>query len=116
MSWLYPRRITITRPKGQTDVGAVQYGGLSPREESVVASDVPAAIQLRTSGSSPLGQLPADATSRTFWKVLIPMGELDEGVVQTNDIVIDDLSSRYKVIGPYFTMLGYNLLTERLEV
>jgi hypothetical protein len=115
-SFLYPNTIKITRPKGQTDVGAVPYGGLSPKNEALIAEEIDASVQMRSSGSAPSPGLPGDASKRTYWKVLIPRAALDDGTVQRNDIVTDECRQRYQVIGPYWTSLGYNLLVERLEV
>ncbi len=116
MSFVYPHTICITRPNGETDVGAVRYGGVSPRKETLIASDISASIQMRSGGSRPSADLPADAAQRTFWKILIPLEALAEGVIKTRDICTDKRGQRYQVISPYWTALGYNLLVERLEV
>lgn len=116
MSFLYPRKVTITRPTQPTGVGAVGYGGEQPSTEaSVVAAAVPASIQLAKEHGNPEANLPADA-GKTLWKVIIPLSAgVVEGVIQVRDIVADDLGQRYQIIAPYWNSLGHSLVCERLE-
>lgn len=115
MSYLYPRTITVTRPTKQTGVGAQPYGGATIATESFVVDDVPASIQQKKEGSAPAAGLPGDAVKRTSWRIFIPLAALADGVIQTHDVVTDDLGVRYQVGAPYWNSLGYNLLAERLE-
>lgn len=115
MSLLYPRTLTITRPHKQAGVGAQPYGGATLATETPVVSGVPASIQQKKEGAAPSAGLPGDAVKRTSWRIFIPVAALADGVIQTHDIVTDDLGVRYQVGAPYWNILGYNLLTERLE-
>jgi len=112
MSFLFPQTITISRPAGQTQVGAVGYGGEIPGTETVVLSGVPASIQAKKEIGLPLSELPAAAARRTFWNVLFraPLGTLKD-----RDIITDDQGVRYQVTAAYWTPLGYSALCERLE-
>jgi hypothetical protein len=111
MSFIYPRTINITRPQVQSGVGAVAYGGLIETQESQIAQDIPASIQLSKQGKSGAVGLPADGKT-TWWRILFH-GPL--GLVTDRDIITDDLGIRYQVVAPYWNSLGYSLLTERLE-
>lgn len=115
MSFHYPRTIAITRPSVQSGVGVVGYGGVQQSNETPVASGIQAAIQEKKEGGKPDARLPADASRRTYWKVLIPLAALANGTINDRDIVTDDLGARYQVISNYWNSLGYNLLCERLE-
>lgn len=112
MSFLYPRTIAISRPTGQSGIGAVGYGGEVPADEEPVASGVPASIQLDRQGRDNRTGLPGDAKS-TLWRILFKQ---PKGTVQNRDVITDDLGDRYQVIGPYWNSLGYNCLCELLEV
>lgn len=116
MSFIYPRTIAITRPAIDTDVGySPTYSGTEPSTETPVAQDLPASIQMKKERGKPDPGLPADAAAKTFWTVMIPLGAAALGLIQTNDIITDDLGNRYQVNGPYWNSLGYALLTELLE-
>lgn len=115
MSWIYPRRVAITRPQVELPLGAGPYSAEALTKEIPVAANIPASIQLKGGSRRPDPMLPADTSSKTLWRVFIPAPALADGTVQTRDILTDDLGQRYQVIGPYWNSLGYNLLVERLE-
>jgi hypothetical protein len=114
MSFLYPRTVTITRSNAQTGFGAIGYGGVTKANETLIAANLPASIQLQKSRGGQEAGLPAD-TSKVYWKVLIPLAAAAKGLIQARDIVTDDLGERYQVAAPYWNSLGHNLLCERLE-
>lgn len=115
MSFVYPRRIRITRPTQPVGKGAVAYGAQLAATEIQVANNVQCSIQQKRDGQASSVKLPGDAKT-TYWRCLIPVRELKDGTVSTWDIVTDDQGSRYQVQAPYWNSLGYNLLLERLEV
>jgi hypothetical protein len=116
MSFLYPRTIAITRPASDVTPGYTpNYSGVTPSNETAVASGLPASIQLKKEKGRPDPNLPADAAAKSFWTILIPMGSAALGLILTNDIATDDLGVRYQVLAPYWNSLGYALLVERLE-
>ncbi|CAJ0698810.1 hypothetical protein [Ralstonia holmesii] len=114
MSFIYPRTIKITRQAPVTAVGAVQYSAVQASQEVNVATGISASIQLDKTGRKPDANLPADIAGRTFWRVLIPLGQAALGLIQLEDVITDDLGVRYQVVGPYWNSLGYNLLVDRL--
>lgn len=116
MSFLYPRTIAITRPARDLAVGyQPNYSGLDPATETPVASGLPASIQLKKERGKPDPGLPSDAAAKSFWTVFIPRGSAALGLIQTNDVITDDLGVRYSVTAPYWNSLGYALLAESLE-
>lgn len=112
MSFIYPRTIAITRPNSESGVGAQPYGGLAASNESPVASNVPASIQLDRAGQAAAASLPGDTAGRGFWRVFF---KLPEGTVLERDVITDDLGNRYQVTNPYWDSLGYNVTAETLK-
>lgn len=116
MSFLYPRTISIGRQLLSTTVGVQPYGGMDPTQEQVIYRGLPASIQQTSTGARPDANLPADARSRSIWRVLMPLSAgVTAGSVLRGDIVTDDAGQRYQVWAPYVNSLGANLLVERLE-
>jgi hypothetical protein len=121
MSFLYPRTISVTRPANAVGTGVLGYSGELKSTETVVrntnntiATGLRASIQLegKTRGTAQ-GLLAADVGSSN-WYIYVPDGTL--GQIQTRDVVTDDLGLRYVVIAPYWNALGYQLLTQLLQV
>lgn len=112
MGFLYPRTIQITRPVQQSGVGALPYGGSTVATETSIASNVPAAIQLKKEGGKMPADLPLDIAKRSFWNIFF---NLPLGTVLDRDIITDDTNLRYQVSASYWTPLGYQCLCERLE-
>ena len=111
LSFLYPRTIAITRPRGNSGIGVQPYGGATLAAEDPVASGIAASIQLaRVGGKGPL-PLSADA-QRSRWRISFK-GE--NGLVRDRDIITDDLGVRYQVSAAYWNSLGYACECERLE-
>lgn len=113
MSFIYPRSVVVTRPTQPTGIGAVGYSAVQVSTEIPVASNIPANIQMFK--DKPNSTLPADA-GKTMWKIMIPLSAVALGVIQTRDIITDDLGQRYQVHAPYWNSLGHNCLCERLEI
>jgi hypothetical protein len=87
---------------------------MQPSQETSIATGLPASIQLAKERGKPEANLPADG-GKTLWKVFIPLSAAALGLIESRDIIKDDLGTRYQVIGPYWNSLGHNLLCERLE-
>jgi hypothetical protein len=118
MSFLYPRVVTISRPNPTTGIGALPYQGLLPSNETVLFSNIPAAIQHR--GNTNAIGLPADAKSEPCWVVIIPGSQVPlsgSGIqsIQERDIFTDDLGNRYQVYSGYWNSLGYQAECEKLQ-
>lgn len=116
MSWIYPRTINITRQPTATGGGVQPYGGMNPAAEVPVYTGLAASIQQTSTSAKPDANLPADARSRSIWRVLMPLSAgVTVGSVLRGDIVTDDAGQRYQVWAPYINSLGPNFLVERLE-
>lgn len=115
MSFLYPRVVSVSRPKVDNSVGAQNYSGVTRGEEDPVVENLPASIQLQRRSGAPDGKTPSDAYARSGFNILIPLNACALGVITERDIITDDLGKRYQVIGAYWNSLGYNLSTELLE-
>lgn len=118
MSFVYPRTISINRPNDTTDVGdrgySAQRGPIN--DTRVVVEGLPASIQLDRQGQhNPVG-LPTDADHASVWKVFIPAWAAARGLIQTTDVVVDDLGIAYQVFAPHWDSLGYQLRCTLLEV
>lgn len=116
MSFVYPRTVSVTRPSIVAGVGNVGYVGLNPTQETPVAGaqGMRASIQYERVSRPPLGQVPGDATTRSTFKIFLPDAPAP-GLIQTRDIVTDDLGQRYQVTAPYWDSLGYTLRAEMLQ-
>lgn len=102
--FLYPRRIAISRPAEDPTLGAQPYSGLRADNETLIAENVPAHIQIDNRTPPPVVKLPADALSTPAWKVIFRGAR---GLTRTGDVITDDLGNRYQVIsadwGPLVT-------------
>jgi hypothetical protein len=118
-AFIYPRRVSIRRPNTASAVnfGTVgAYGGAQPVNEAEVLSDLPASIQYDRVGKTPDANLPAGASGRSQWKILIPAESAELGSIKRDDVVVDDLGARYVVNAPYWNSLGFGLRCDLLTV
>lgn len=109
MSFLYPRTISVYRAAAPSATGLQPYSDVSA--QTLVASGIPATIDLKKEVGNQPADLPGDMSKRTYWNINF-RGAL--GLVLDTDIIVDDLSQRYQVTGAYWTMLGYQCLCERI--
>lgn len=112
MSFIYPRTISITRPGTIAGVGAQGYSGAAAANETSIAANIPASIQLERQGPAALAGVPADTIGRGLWRIYF---KLPRGTVQERDIITDDLGNRFQVTNPYWDSLGYNVTAETLK-
>jgi hypothetical protein len=112
MSFLYPRIVSIRRQNtpAAASVGSQSFGGESPANETVIATNVPASIQYDRVGRVTPSNLPA-SSGLPYIKILIPQTALPLGTINKNDIVVDDIGQRYQVMSNIFTNFGYQLTT-----
>jgi hypothetical protein len=115
MSFLYPRKISIRRPRPQTGVGALDYSGETAGNEDVILSGLPASIQQKSGKNNRQGDtdLPANSTVQLGWRVFIPKSAAPTpDLIRNRDVVVDELGNRYSVYANYWNSLGFNLLAE----
>lgn len=126
-SFMYPRTISVRRPRanaampgiptGLPVAGLADYGGVLPEQETVILTGLPASIQQKATAGGQGAALPSGARANTTWRVFIPLRALpNRDAVETRDIVVDDQGRRFQVTAAYWNSLGYNLLTELLEI
>jgi hypothetical protein len=120
----YPRVVSVSRPKtvaGLTDaIGNVGYSGAEQGSgtegETVLFTGLPASIQLGAAGrTTKSGELPGDAVSRPIWNIFIPANAIARYSVRDRDVITDDEGYRYEVGANFWTGLGYQLSTVRME-
>jgi hypothetical protein len=121
---VYPRTVSILRMKdvaGTTDV--IGDGGYSGAEqgsgaggETLRYSGLSASIEVGAAGrTTKAGELPADAVTKPIWNIFIPAAVSSLYQIRDRDIVLDDEGYRYEVATNFWTGLGYELTTVRLE-
>lgn len=113
---MYPRRISVTRPAGQTGIGDVGYSGVEIDTETPVVSGIAANIQAKTTMARvPNGSLPAQPPGPIVWRVYIKRGLVADDVIKDRDIITDDLGRRFQVEADYQNSMGWNIPCVRLE-
>lgn len=116
MSFAYPHRIRILRPRTDGGFGATGYRGAREDREEPIADDLPAAIQLKSEGPKPGAELPGDALHRSIWRILIPLASLEPGKVRVRDVIEDRSGQRYQVTAPYVTAFAHQITAEKLDL
>ncbi|QEL14783.1 hypothetical protein [Limnoglobus roseus] len=111
MSFLYPRVISLSRPNQDAMAGAQPYSGLQIDNEVLIASGIPAHIQVDKQNSASPAKLPGDAVAMPVWKIIVKVAR---GLARSGDVITDDLGNRYQVIsadwGPMVTTCRSQLL------
>lgn len=122
---IFDRTVAVHRLKtvaGSSDtIGLTGYSGAeqsltSAEGETVLFTDLPASIQLGAAGRTTRNAgLPGDATTKPIWIIQIPATAISLYDIRDRDIILDDEKYRYEVAANYWTDLGYQLSTVRLE-
>ncbi len=127
-TFIYPRTISIRRPKTQSVASSGNAatlkpyighmpGTVSPMGEDVIFSGLPASIQFTSPLSRAAGsRVPTDTHSTGAWNIFIPKKKAALGQIKNRDVVIDDLGNRYQVEAAYYNSLGYKLRVRMLEL
>jgi hypothetical protein len=100
------RIISFTRPAAQTSTGVNPYGGNTAGGVSPLMANWPASVLVASREGRPLADLPGD-TSVSYWTVLLP--GCTEVVLQTADLMADDLGRNGVVVTTELTGLGWRL-------
>ncbi len=112
MSFIYPRTISISRPNASTAVGAQGYGGLLKTAETQIAAGIAAHIEAERQGKDPDAKLPGDAKGESIWRIMFKAAK---GLVQTDDIITDEIGNRYQVISASWEQLGYTCRVQIMQ-
>jgi hypothetical protein len=100
------RLISFTRPAAQTSTGVNTYGGVTAANVTPLMTNWPASVLSASREGRPLANLPND-TSVSLWTVMVPacLGI----VLQTGDLMSDDLGRNGVVATTELTDLGWRL-------
>lgn len=113
-SLLYPRTVSIRRQvPPATQGGQLAFGGSQPAAETVILSNISASISYDRVGRGDPAGLPTDPR-RANVMIIIPLSDAGKGSIQVNDIIVDDLNTRYQVYYADWQIVGYTLHTELL--
>ena len=104
----FPRTISIARITNSTTVGSLAYQGMTEAAETVIATGIPASIELTASGrnSSSGTDIPADSAGPLKFGIYIPSSAVLPAI-QERDIVYDDLVSPAAPKGRRFQVSGF---------
>lgn len=100
------RTINVLRPQQQTGVGAVGYGGDIDSNETALMTGWPASVLQGTKGEKNEVNLPGDVRN-PWWQILMPA--FPGVVLQSADIITDDIGRRYIVSSAELTDLGWRM-------
>ena len=106
------RCLTITRAIPPGDVGATAYGGLIRGSAFTLLGDWPASVLGVTGGGNPSAGLPTD-TSISLWTVLMPAWP--SVILQTGDLIADDLGRSAVIVAAELTELGWRLTVKQVR-
>lgn len=101
------RTISILRPTQPTGAGAVGYGGDVADDETPLMQGWPASILQGTKGEKNPTGLPGDERL-PWWIILLPAWP--DIIIQTSDVITDDLGRRYIVSSPELTDFGWRIV------
>jgi len=110
--FLYPRTISINRPKSNAAPGAQAYSGVTPQNETVLFTGIAAHIEAERIGTAPASNLPANTQGEPIYLIIF---KLPLGSVKNRDIIIDDQSDRYQVISADWGPLVTTCRSKKLE-
>lgn len=115
---LYPRRVTVKRPTSSGPSGGLlAYQGVRESAEVVVATGLPAVVDIASSGrNSSVGGLPADAPGPIKWTITLPpwiVATIPQ--IEERDVIYDDLGRRFHVSAYEPHPLGARIDVVRVE-
>lgn len=104
------RTVTIKRAGGSgancEGVGLGSYGGTTAASEEAIMTGWPCSMQLRGGGAKGLANLPITTGAPS---AEIKMPAVDGVLIESGDIVVDDLTRRYVVKSAELSALGWQL-------
>jgi hypothetical protein len=121
---VYPRTVSVLRgttgAEPNDTIGGIGYTGdvqvaNVPNGFVVLFTGLSAAIQIGAVGRTTKNALPSDAVTKPVWNIFIPASSIALYDIRDRDTIVDDEGYRYEVGANYWTGLGYQLSTIRLE-
>ena len=101
------RVISVLRPTQPTGVGAVGYGGDIVGTEAVLMQGWPASVLQGSKGEKNPAGIPGDERL-PWWELLFP--SFPGVILNTSDVITDDLGRRYIISSPELTDLGWRIV------
>ena len=130
MSFLYPRTISLRRPRANSSdvtgapvVGAVGYQGVeqstttgNANAEDVLQTGIPCSISVQGIGKvKGLDITPSDSPGPVQYVIVTQAGSLADGAVRDRDIIVDDYGYRHQVVAFQWSSIGTTIRAIRLE-
>lgn len=113
---LYNRVVSIYRMNNlEVAPGQDPYSGVTAANLTLLFSNLPANIQLKTPGSAGKHVVPSDISTHPQWVIFISAATIAQYAIRDRDIVQDDESYRYGVAAAVWSLFGYTLQVVRLE-
>ncbi len=106
------RVVTVSRPGPADFVGSGPYGASTPGTEVKLMTGWPASVLQGTKGEKNDVNLPGDVRL-PWWAILMP--QFADVVIETSDILTDDLGRRYIVSSAELTDLGWRMTAQQAE-
>ncbi len=100
------RVVSFARPAVPTSTGVNSYGGITSANVTPLMTNWPASVLIESRDSPPLANLPS-GTAVSHWTVLLPA--CPGIVLQTADLMSDDLGRNGLVTATELTDLGWRL-------
>lgn len=111
--FLRPRTVDVFRHKRSTLPGRASYSASTQADEELMLSGVPANIFASREARPIVHGVPTGTMFRSLYSVVM---KVDVGVVQSKDIVRDELGNRYQVMSVSQGWFGITALCELMEV
>lgn len=111
--FLRPRTVDVLRHRRSTLPGRAAYSASVPANEELVLVGIPANIFASREARPIVHGVPTGTMFRSLYSVVM---KVDAGVVQSKDVVRDDLGNRYQVMSISQGWFGITALCELMEV
>jgi hypothetical protein len=111
--FLRPRTIDVLRHERATSPGRASYSASVRADETVILTGVAANIFASREARPITTSIPTGTMFRSLYKVVFRAAA---GVVQSKDVIRDDLGNRYQVMSLSQGWFGVSALAELMEV
>lgn len=119
-SFIYPRTISVRRPKTVNPATSVGDRGYSAQrgpvdEDVIIAGPVAASVQLSSGGKGKAG-VPSDPGVASASIFIPATAGIALGAIKEADVVTDDMGRRFLLSNAYWTSLGWKLTGSEMTV
>lgn len=110
------RPVDIAASATGTGYGGFGAGGDPQSSFEGVLDWIDCNIQPSGHGGRPEAPLPADSVTRPFYDIYVPAGAVDDGTIQYNDRITDDLGRQFQVSAQQVSAIGSHYLAQQISV